>query len=85
MVLIKQLTQQNWKNYIGLPCDILVREGGSKVWPRKVHRDIGIVVKKGQQVYIKWQGGGFTDCFNSVGEMIEQASEVFSFYYIEFK
>jgi hypothetical protein len=86
MILIKQLTTENWKQFKGLPAKILVMDGGTKSWP-KGERRIGIVESLGRSgcVRVHWQDGLGTGIFDSVGALVEYYCESISFYYIEIK
>jgi hypothetical protein len=85
MIMIKRLTSENWKQFKGLPVDILVREGGLEFWPKKSHLDIGIVVWDAGKYCIQWQTGKAEHWSDSIGTMIEKLESSVSFYYIEIK
>ena len=84
MIVIKQLTADNWRSFVGQPADVMVRQGGTKVWPKSMHPPIGLVIQdKNKRFYIQWQTGETGHWHRTIGEMIEQLHESISFFYIE--
>jgi len=91
MILIKEITLQNAKQFAGMPANVLVAEHKQgplvmKHW----HYLIGIIVAQydaepGKQFYIQFTNGRVSGCYNTVFELIEKECQYFSFYYIEIK
>lgn len=91
MILFKEITQKNCQEFAGLPANIMVAE--HKQGPVKLKHSfclIGIVVceidqKEGRYFYVQFSNGNSSGVYNSVFELLEKESGVFSFYYVEIK
>jgi hypothetical protein len=85
MILIKQITIENYKEFKGLPVDILVRLGGDEVWTKSTHPPLGMVIWDSGRYYIQWQNGNAGHWYMTIFEMIERLHGSVSFYHIEIK
>jgi hypothetical protein len=87
MVLIKEITVENFEQFRGLPSDILVVE--SKAGPvRMKHKFflVGIVVSMAPNLFrVQFTNGQSSGFENSVSELIKARSDLYRFFYIEIK
>jgi hypothetical protein len=91
MILIKEITSENMRQFAGLPANILVAE--HKKGPllmKHIHYMIGIVVSGddgngGRLFYVQFSNDESSPSFNTVFELIEDQRALYSFYYIEIK
>jgi hypothetical protein len=87
MILLKEITMDNFQQFKGLPSDILVVE--SKEGPvRMKHKFymVGIIVCMAPGLFrIQFSNGKSSGFELSVGELIKTRSDLYRFFYIEIK
>lgn len=76
MVLIKELTIQNWKELRGQPLTVLVSV--------KKTRQLGMVTYLEGAYKIHWNDGYWRSVIgSSVGDLIERGAKIYDFFYVE--
>jgi hypothetical protein len=96
MILIKEITIENCKQFRGLPANVMVVEHkrGDMQMKHSFYL-IGIIVcephhplmreKNEWGFYIQFTNGDKSGFYNSVTELMEDQQVIYSFYYIEIK
>lgn len=85
MILIKEITSQNMRQFAGLPANILVVEYKEGPVPKgHMQSMIGIIVS-GDNFFVQFMNDESSPSYDTIFELIEDQQELYSFYYIEVK
>lgn len=87
MVLIKEITAENFGQFKGLPSNVLVVESKSgPVQMKHLHYEVGIIVNLGPSLFrVQFSYGRVSKSADSVKELVDRLSDLYRFFYIEIK